>query len=323
MKQTLSIFFILLLTSCSWVKDENEDCPYGFCLNLHYTYNILDVDAAPKHVKEVSIYVYDAAGNFIKRFNVNKAELDAKNYRVRVDGLAEGDYQFMVWGGIVNNEYAVSGDMETMDKFRVSLANQTTSSATQLPNMFYGYLPTVHYSSAYSTHDVDMMKNTNQLSCIIVPPSPSVTINPADFDMKLESANTTMDARNNLTSNFLMTYEAFEKNAVAIDDERIGTLNCVSFSMSTLRLMENTDCRIILNKKETGQEVFNVSLPKSVGLMGNLYTNLGRKLTVQEYLDRQDFYTVVFFLSSDLDALINLEVNPWKIRANADNHLKL
>lgn len=321
MKRILSIFFIFIVASCSWINDDEGECPYGFWLNLHYTYNILDVEAAPEYIKEVSIYIYDAAGNYVTRLDVNKAELDAKGHRVRVDGLSEGDYQFVVWSGISNNDYAVSGDVGTMDKFRLSLANLTTNIKSQLPDLYYGYLSTVHYADTYLEHDVYMMKNTNQLSCLVVPSTQGVTINPANYNMKVVSANTTMDVNNNLTSSTLMTYEPFVKEAVTINDSEYGPLDGIRFSISTLRLMEKTDCRIILENKETGNQVFNVSLPAYIGAVGELYTNLGKTLSVQEYLDRQDFYTIVFFLSADLNSLFQMNVNSWRVRAN--NHLKL
>ena len=105
------------------------------------------------------------------------------------------------------------------------------------------------------------------------------------------------------------------------DDAEFGELNGVSYNISTLRLMEDKDCRLILMKKDTGETIFNISFPEYIGMIGALYTNLGRQLTVQEYLDRQDFYTIVFFLSSDLNQLIQLQVNSWRLRAK--NHLKL
>jgi hypothetical protein len=58
-----------------------------------------------------------------------------------------------------------------------------------------------------------------------------------------------------------------------------------------------------------------------MGMIGSYYTNLGRQLTLQEYLDRQDFYHIVFFLSEDFSTLISLDVNSWRLRAK--NHLKL
>ena len=47
-------------SSCTWVQDDTDGCPYGFWLKLHYTYNILDVEAAPEYVKDATVYVYDA-----------------------------------------------------------------------------------------------------------------------------------------------------------------------------------------------------------------------------------------------------------------------
>ena len=85
--------------------------------------------------------------------------------------------------------------------------------------------------------------------------------------------------------------------------------------------MSDSDSRIVLHRKSTGQDVFNISFPEYVGMIGSLYTNLGRQIPVQEYLDRQDFYTIVFFLSGDMEQLLQLQVNSWRLRAN--NHLKL
>ena len=73
------------MTSCTWVKDDTDDCPEGFWLNLHYTYNILDVEAAQEYVKEVSVYVYDSVGNYVSRLDVPQTVLAANNHQVRIE----------------------------------------------------------------------------------------------------------------------------------------------------------------------------------------------------------------------------------------------
>ena len=312
---------MLLITSCTWVKDDIDNCPYGFWLNLHYTYNILDVEAAPEYISEVAVYVYDTDGNYVSRIDVPQSVLKANGHRVRVEGLPEGDYQFVVWSGIGNNAYAVSGDRSTINQFSLSLAQTGSRVSSCLPDLYYGMLQTVHFDDSYATHDVYMMKNTNQLACLVVPMSDDATVSPDDYEMKVVSANGVMDAYNNLVSDDIMTYEPFAGKAVVFDDAEYGELNGVSFNISTLRLMEDRDCRLILDKKDTGETVFNISFPEYIGMIGALYTNLGRQLTVQEYLDRQDFYTIVFFLSSDLNQLVQLQVNSWRLRAR--NHIKL
>jgi hypothetical protein len=139
--------------------------------------------------------------------------------------------------------------------------------------------------------------------------------------MKVVSANGTMDAFNRLVSSPETTYEPFEQGLVTIDDPEYGELHGLKFNIMTLRLMADSDSRLILEKKSTDQTLFNISFPEYIGMIGTLYTAIGKPLTVQEYLDRQDFYTIVFFLSGNLDQLIQLQVNSWRLRAYY--HLKL
>ena len=308
-------------SSCTWVQDDTDGCPYGFWLKLHYTYNILDVEAAPEYVKDATVYVYDADGNYVKRIDVTHDELLANDHRVKVDGLTEGDYQFVVWSGMGNSRYAVSDDTKAMANFRLSLVADSARSAVELPALYHGRLAAVHYDEAYAQHDVQLTKNTNQLACVIVSVCDTVTVNPADFSMSIVTANGTMDAWNRLASDSLTTYTPFVKERVLVNDQTLGTLNGAKYSLMTLRLMNDRDCRFILTQNSTGQKVFDISFPEFVGMLGSLYTNLGRPLSVQEYLDRQDFYTIVFFLSDNLDQLIQLQVNSWRLRPY--NHLKL
>lgn len=314
---------LALTSSCTWVKDDTDDCPYGFWLNLHYTYNILDVEAAPEYVKDVSVYVYDTLDNYVTRIEASLPQLQANGHRVRVEGLPEGDYKFVVWSGIGNSDYAVSGDMQTLDQFRLSLATVSTAApAGRLPDLFYGSLPVVHYDDAYATHDVPMMKNTNELACLVVPLDENVEMHPEDYTMKVVTANSTMDAYNRLASDTEITYKPFAQDTATVVDSDYGRLHGMKFGISTLRLMADTDCRLILERNDTGECIFNVSLPEYIGMIGSLYTNAGRPLSVQEYLDRQDFYTIVFFLSgNNLDQLLQLQVNSWRLRAY--NHMKL
>ncbi len=309
------------MMSCSWVKDDIDDCPFGFWLKLHYTYNILDVDAAPKYVTDAYVYVYDEAGNFVKRIYVSQEMLKSNDHRVRVEGLAEGNYQFVVWSGIANNHYAVSGDALSIGDFRLALADGIGICSDQLPSLFYGYLPAVHYDDSYAEHDIGLMKNTNQLACIVVSIDNQLTLSPANYTMKIVAANGIMNAQNQPVATMKTTYEPFVKESVLLNDPDYGTLNGLKFGLSTLRLMGNSECRIILEQKSTGQHLFDISLPEYMGMIGSLYTNSGRALGVQEYLDRQDFYTIVFFLSGDKGMLMQLQVNSWRLRAN--NHLKL
>lgn len=321
LKQLFAILCILATWSCTWVKDDVDDCPYGFWLKLHYTYNMLDVEAAPKYVTDAHVYVYDADGQFVKRIYAPHETLAAYDYRVRVEGLPEGDYQFVVWSGIGNSQYAVSGDTQTIEDFRLSLVGTESGYAGELPALFHGYQHAVHYDDSHAVYDIEMMKNTNQLACLVVSVSDKTGMNPDDFNMKIVAANGTMNAYNQLAADTEITYMPFAQDYETLQDSEYGELHCLKFNMTTLRLMNDDDCRIILEKKSTGETIFDLSFSQYIGMVGSYYTNIGRPITLQEYLDRQDFYTIVFYLSGDLNQLIQLQVNSWRLRAY--NHIKL
>ncbi len=313
MKQLLSIICIILMTSCTWVKDDRDDCPTGFWLQLNYSYNILDVDAAQKYLKDATVYIYDASGNYVKRIDVSQASLQANGQRVQVDGLPEGDYQFLVWSGANNTDYSLNGANDSIPAFRLSLDAKKESSK-ELSDLYYGMLEKIHYSGAYEVHPVSMMKNTNKLACLVVAPQSVKELKADDFSMTLVSANDTVDAYNKLRSSQAMTYKPYLQDVVTVHDADYGELKGVRFGLSTLRLMADTDCRLIMKKKSEDANIFNISLPECIGTLGTLHTQLGKTLDVQEYLDRQDFYTIIFFLSEDASALMEMKVNSWRVR---------
>ena len=74
-----------------------------------------------------------------------------------------------------------------------------------------------------------------------------------------------------LVSDREITYLPFERSTVTVNDEEYGELQGLSYNINTLRLMEDTDCRLILEKKETGETLFNISLPDFLGNVGTLY----------------------------------------------------
>ena len=311
---------LLALTACTWVKDDNDDCLYGFWLNLHYTYNILDVEAAPRYLKGAYVYVYGTDGQFVKRIDVQQAALTAEGFRVRVDDLPEGDYQFVVWSGIANSQYALAGDMQPMDEFRLLLTAPGAVVTQQLGDVFYGYLHTVHYDSSYASHDVSMIKDTNQLACLLVSVD-GEELTPDDYTMTLTATNGVLNGYNAIVADEATVYEPFVAEESIIDDPDYGTLYGAKFGISTLRLLSDGDSRITLMRKSTQEPVLSIMLPEYIGMIGSLYTNLGQPLTLQEYLDRQDFYTIVFYIAAETNQLIQLKVNNWRLRAS--NHLKL
>lgn len=74
MSKTATILFALctlFCSACSWVDDDQSDCPTGCWLKLSYTYNMLNVDAVTTQVKDVTLFILDQEGNYIDREEVD------------------------------------------------------------------------------------------------------------------------------------------------------------------------------------------------------------------------------------------------------------
>ena len=319
LRQLISLVCILTMMSCTWVKDD-YDCPSGFWLKLNFTTNLLDVDAAPKYVRDAYIYIYDANGKYINRLYVTNDELKANDYRVRVDDLSEGDYQFVVWSGI-ESHFMLSDIDKPIDDFRLTLKqNKSDCNDDIIPDVFYGYLPALHIDGAYGVQEINLMKNTNKLTCLVVSINNEAVMNPYEYTLEISSPNGTMNAYNQLVDNIDVIYKPIDKGSVTFDDDEYGNLQGIQYTLSILRLVNYKNNRIVL-KKDNGQKLFDISMVEYFSKVGKLYTMPDRELTVQDYLDRQDFFTVIFYLSDDLERLIDLKVNNWFVRSN--NHLNL
>ena len=322
LRQLFSIVCIMAMMSCTWVKDERDDCPEGFWLKLNYTYNLLDIEAAQKYVTDASVYIFDADGKFAKSMYVNHTQLINNGYRIRVEDLPEGDYQFVVWSGIDDEFYRVTDEGNIIDNFRLSLipTGLHNNFAGELPDLFHGYLAKIHYDNSYAVHQVNLTKDTNILSCLVVSVNNEAVMNSNDYSMVIQCDNATMDAYNNLVETVNVTYEPNQSGSVTFNDDNYGLVKGIQFRIPTLRLITDKDNRIALSKKADGVKLFDISLSEYIGTMGTLYT-INNTYSVQEYLDRQDFFTVVFYLSDDLERLIDLKVDTWRMRTN--NHLNI
>lgn len=82
MSKTATILFALctlFCSACSWVDDDQSDCPTGCWLKLSYTYNMLNVDAVTTQVKDVTLFILDQEGNYIVREEVDSLTFHQMN----------------------------------------------------------------------------------------------------------------------------------------------------------------------------------------------------------------------------------------------------
>lgn len=88
----------LLMASCDLMHDSRKDCPEGLYIQFVYDYNIHRMDMFSGHVGEVTAYIFDEKGYFVKQQTESNAThgmaLSQYGYSMQVD-VEPGAYQIV------------------------------------------------------------------------------------------------------------------------------------------------------------------------------------------------------------------------------------
>ena len=312
--------FIGIFTSCSWVKTDIDDCPTGVWLKIRYTCNMLDVDAAAQQVRDASIMVFDHEGNYVRRIEIDYGQLYSNNYCVEVSELPNGIYDFVVWSGLGDSHFMTTSPLR-IDDLRLSLAAADKVQDAEYGDLFYGRIYSVEVTGRYAVHEVDLTKDTNVLVCQVVPASGSGDVSIDRYGIQLKSSNGVLDACNNTVPSSLVLYAPYKMQADRVEDDLNGQVETLGYAIKTLRLVQGDNSRLVLNDNDSGNVILDLPLTDFLCQISSFYTQSGRPLTAQEYLDRQDFHTVILYMSESGNSVVQCRINNWVIRLNDNINL--
>jgi len=94
-KTLIILLSLVALTGCDKFKEDLSNC--GIWLKFEYVLNPEHIDKFTTEVNKLTIFVFDAAGNYVTEFEEEGPF--AVNYRFHLT-LPAGTYQFVVWGNI-------------------------------------------------------------------------------------------------------------------------------------------------------------------------------------------------------------------------------
>lgn len=311
------ICIITLFSSCDWVNDDLSDCPTGTWLKISYTHNILDVDAAATQVSDITILAFDENDKFVDRLDVDSITLHQGYCMVRMP-FPEGTYHLLIWGGISDQiTYRLPHlkvGLTERKSLNLSLAcDDENQSNGKLNALFYGSLENITIGQEYQVFLAGLMKNTNYFSCLLQDETNS-PLRVEDFTFTLESANGVMDYTNNLVGATQVCYRPYQQEMAVMSDETPA----VHARLNTLRIMKGDQTTLSIKYVPSGEEILRIQLTQYL-LLSKIYNHLG-EISDQEYLDRQDSYTLLFFIKSSDKGIPQicpkLKVNEWIIRLN-------
>ena len=331
-KLLLAAAALLPITSCDTVWDNDEDCPIEieYRVKFKYDYNMLYADAFASQVHSVTLYAFDTDGKLVFQQTEQGEKLADTDYSMLLP-LEAGNYRLVAWAGVQDgNAFTVpplTEGFSTIDdltcrinRYPATLHGEAIDSVGYLQPLWHGQLDMQTSARAADRTDyftVPLVKNTNTFR-IILQQMAAGAVDASDFEFTIADENGLMLSDNSLSpTNGMLTYMPYyqAQGSAGIDGPASeDQLNMAVAELTTGRLMADSDIRLTISSRETGETVLSIPL---IDYLELCKTVANYDMPLQEYLDREDTYTMTFFLDSN-NAWINTQViiNDWIVRYN-------
>ena len=335
---SLIAFFVvgLMFTSCSTIFDYEGDCSYTYNVKFEYTKNILDAEAFAGNVMYVSIYAFDAETGLLAYTATDSGEaLKSKDYKMQLE-VEPGTYDLLAWCGsaVAENKVIIpeveigKTKIEEVDCIfdRFSNAEHSSCILENIGNLFHRKeRVTFTEEPGEQIQTLNLTKNTNSVRIVLQSIQKGQYLSKDDFDFRIQDHNGNMNYDNSLAECEQITYHAWGISEISadveadIDDDVHKKLSTRTDNTSTAvmaeltigRLMTENEPKLVVYNKTSEALVLSIPL-KDYALMvkGYGYSHWSD----QEYLDRQDNYTMTFFLD-ELGTWVasHVIINDWKI----------
>lgn len=328
------------LVSCdSIIYDDLEPCKVTQKLKFISDYNLLKVDAFSKTVSSVSVVAFDRTGTAVWSYKESGEALRADGYAIDLgdNGCPSGTLTFVAWCGLDNRHLGAGEESFTVPEAKIGVTrieelqcrlNRSKDPKTglavsekDLHPLYHGILRNVTLSNRENVTDnleevftVPLIKDTNSVRVILQNLS-GLDLNPLDFSYTVEESNGLMYYDNSLLEDETIHYRHWQRpgGSSGVEMESGATIN-VNVAMGDLtvgRLMTDRKSYLTIRYVPENRIVARVPLTDYALLVKDHYTG---DMDDQEYLDRQDHYSLTFFIDNNHDWLSAvIYINSWKV----------
>lgn len=289
-----------MITSCNSFNEHLPEC--RLFVKFKYDYNMLFTDAFHTQVDKVELYVFDKEGLFLFKQMEEGDALSTDNYRMEVE-LSVGEYQFMAWAGARDSYDIVSliPGVSSITELRLQLKREESLIVLhELEPLWYGEIHNIAFTGTDNqVETINLIKDTNKVRFIFQGYSDdSWKLNVEDYDYEIIESNGHLGHDNSLLDDDVLSFRPYHM------EQRNPSAAAVE--LNTMRLMSDRQTRFVVTEKNTRKKVFNINLIDYLAMTDMEGNNWG----VQEYLDRQDEYKIVFFFSEPWHA-VQININGW------------
>lgn len=323
------ILATLCMSSCDPILDngyDEEDCVVTYHIRFKYDYNMLYTDAFAHQVTSVHLYAFDRTGHLVHHETEQGNALKQNGYAMQVE-WNPADYTLVAWGGLAGDAtFSVPQDIDTKEQL-ICTMQRTNAQVGELTPLFHGMVE--HPELVIENNDelnpvtlVPLMKNTNTLRVVLQNLSEKA-LDARNFTFSIAEENGRMNYDNSLLQDETLTYSPFYlgqgdvdyQDAKSVSSRNSEQLNVVIAEFTFGRLMDGRRPMLTIVNNETGKTVLSLPLTEYLKLVKSHYN---REMSDQEYFDRQDEYSLTFFLDEDSSwnsAVIM--VNSWRVILNS------
>ena len=321
---TVACMATLMLTSC--IHDDFGGCNplQGIYLNFKYDYNVKQADAFGSEVRNLHVYVFDADGKFVT-VQDTAASMFGSEYSMNIAGLDTGMYKIITMAydrqvvPATDNfvlPTLVPGESTESD-LHARLQYTGGESSTQFAALYSGE-QTIYLDGKFAFATVPLKKLTNSYRVILMPyTSGDESFVTNNFDIRIDGYATWLNWDGSLRQAGDITYRPYNEGMDIYEgapDDPSPIDKALTFDLCSSRLFAQNaqhDSRLVITDRRSGQVVFNHSLPWLLSLYGG--SERLKDWSTQEYLDRQDHYTLMFFFDANYNFYARIKVNDWVV----------
>jgi len=331
------------LTSCDGVIYEDlEPCEVTHSLRFRWDHNMLFADAFQGNVKSVAVYGFDAQTDKLAWVRTEKGDaLAMDGYTMKLNDVPAGDYTVVTWAGLENDgerpESFIPADMVVGESTRQDLTcrmereirgDGTHHSSVDLYDLWHG---TAYGVKIYDATDakadgshqylVNLKKDTNRVRIILQQLS-GEDVNVDKFAFAIRESNGYLGHDNEPLPDSEITYHPHHTSTgsaeVETEEQTSGSRAQTQVKVAVADL---TMSRLLADRKtyltihnDKNEQVVRIPLTDYALLVKGNYSV---SMTDQEYLDREDSYTLTFFLDKNGDWMsAKILINSWSVVIN-------
>lgn len=302
------------------IREDFAECKDTYDLRLVFDRNMLYTDAFASQVRSVDVKVFDSStGREVYSYADSGAALESADYRVALP-IPPGTYDILCWAGMAEGDsfgYALpAADM--LQQHNVALNTENGVSGHRLNNLYHGLSRGVTFVSGNSLgHDqnqtttVYLTKNTNRV-CVMLHNLDGTELDESGFTFSITSGNALMNFDNTLDPAARVTYRPWHVTPIMLETETKSepVQSALAAEISMARLVPDGNSRLDVYRTADGERIISVPLERNLLLYKGEYHSM---MSDEEYLDRQDDYTITFILdrNNNWDRAAMIYINNW------------